>query len=109
MESCLKYLTGKKVLEEGTELSGIVESVLKFFELARAFSLDLRGLSMLEVTRALYAIACLQRVFGPLSVPVRASDSITNSQIRSTNKRHISLASHRGCFENIIIPATQNR
>ena len=46
MESCLKYVIGKKVLEEGTELSVIVESVLKFFELARVSSLDLRGLSI---------------------------------------------------------------
>jgi hypothetical protein len=66
MESCLKYLTGKRVLEDGTELA-----VLGFYRLAQSFCHDLRDLGLLELTRALYAIAALQRVFGPLSVPVR--------------------------------------
>lgn len=60
------------MLEDGTELSGIVESILEFYKLASFVTLDLRGISLLEMTRALYAIACLQRVFGPLSVPVRS-------------------------------------
>ena len=38
-----------------------------------SFCHDLRDLGLLELTRALYAIAALQRVFGPLSVPVRIS------------------------------------
>jgi hypothetical protein len=71
VESCLKYLTGKRVLEEGTELAGIAESVVEFYQLARGFCYDLRLLGLLELVRALYAIAALQRVFGPLSVPVR--------------------------------------
>jgi len=74
LESCLKYLTGKQVLEDGTELSGIVESILEFYKLASFVTLDLRGISLLEMTRALYAIACLQRVFGPLSVPCPAGE-----------------------------------
>ena len=71
MESWLKYVTGRQILEEGTELAGMTETVLGFFNLVKEFVGDLRGLSIMDITRAMYAIACLQRVFGPLSVPVR--------------------------------------
>eukprot|EP00240_Pyramimonas_obovata_P001033 CAMPEP_0118928854 /NCGR_PEP_ID=MMETSP1169-20130426/6005_1 /TAXON_ID=36882 /ORGANISM="Pyramimonas obovata, Strain CCMP722" /LENGTH=479 /DNA_ID=CAMNT_0006870925 /DNA_START=363 /DNA_END=1799 /DNA_ORIENTATION=- len=69
MESWLKYLTGRQILEEGTELAGMTETVLGFFNLLKEFVGDLRGLGIMDITRAMYAIACLQRVFGPLSVP----------------------------------------
>jgi hypothetical protein len=70
MDSWLKYLTGQQVLEEGTELAGMTDSVLGFYGLLKEFLGELRGLSIMEIIRSMHAIACLQRVFGPLSVPV---------------------------------------